>query len=469
MSDAGSSRTDTVRPQGRAAARSLLLGAATFVVVLDLAGIVILLPSVQAEFGSGIAGSTWVVAAFIIAAATTIPVGARAADIYGARGVLLAGLAAFGLASAAAAFAPSVAVLIAARVGQGLGVGLIEPAVQRLVRADGHGRDAKRDAQVQGLAALLAAALGPVLPAALATAVSWRIQFGLDVVLAAVVAAAAWRTLGATRRKAGASHDLLRDGLLAVVAAAAVGGLFFAVIEGPSLGAGPAPAIAAAIAALALLSVLLVVEMRRRRPLLALRLLRRRRFAAGNAVRGLTEFASLGVFFPLSGYLQDELGYSPLIAGLLLLPIILGALFTAPVAETYGASVHAAWFLVSGLVCTATGVFWLAHVAPGMPWWFVLAPLAVAGAGIGAVETPAELVVSDDTPAGDEDAAWPLERIFYLFGIGAGVAVVSAVWQSVGVGTASGVNSALLVCAVAALIGAAVAAVGTIGSSRAPS
>lgn len=459
MSDSDASDSGGARPPGRPAARTLVLAAATFAVVLDLAGVVILLPSIQAEFGSGVVESTWIVAAFVIAAASTIPVGARAAAELGPRGVLLAGLGAFGLASLAAALAPSVALLIAARAGQGVGAGLVEPAVQRLLRAGEHDRDAKQDEQAQGLAALLAAALGPVLPAALATAVSWRAQFGLDVLLATVIAAAAWRTVAAVPREARKPHGLLRDLLLTTLGAAAAGGLFFAVIGGPRRGADSPPVIAAVAGAVVLLAVLLAVELRRRGPLLELRLLRRRRFAAGNIVRGLTEFASLGVFFALSGYLQDELGHSPIDAGLLLLPIILGALLTAPAAEKYGGRVNAAWFLVPGLVGTAAGVFWLANIAPGMPWWFVIAPLAVAGAGIGAVEAPAEIVIKDDTSPEATDDAWPLSRSFYLWGIGAGVAAVSTVWQSTGVHTPHGVNSALLVCVVAALVGAAVATI----------
>ncbi|MCW4457972.1 MFS transporter [Microbacterium sp. MPKO10] len=456
-------------PRRRAAARPLLLAAATFVVVLDLAGIVILLPSIQAEFGSGIAESTWVVAAFVIVAAAAIPVGARATAILDARSVLLAGLLGFGLASAVAAFAPTISVLLAARAAQGLGAGLVEPAVHRLVRGGDTGPDAKQATQTQALAALLAAALGPVLPAALAAATSWRALFGLDVVLAVVTAAAVWRALPPARAAGGRSSVLMRDALEAVIAAAAAATLFFAVIDGARLDASPVALAAALVIALGLLAALAVAGARRRRPLLLLRLLRRRRFAAGNVVRGLTEFASLGVFFPLSGYLQDDLGHSPLSAGLLLMPIVLGALFTAPVAERYAGRVHAAWFLVPGLVCTAAGVVWLGHVTPGMPWWFVLAPLAIVGAGIGAVESPAEAVVASDTPAGAEEAAWSLGRMFYLLGIGAGVAVVSAVWQAIGVDVASGVNSALLVCAAAALVGAAIAAVGTIGHSRATS
>lgn len=458
MSDLNSDMSDGSQPKIRPRAGSLVLAAATFAVVLDLAGVVILLPSIQAELQADITELTWIVAAFVIAAATTIPLGMRLAAGFGPRRVLLTGLGVFCLASLAAALAPTVSLLIAARAAQGFGAALIEPAVHGLLRAPGYTQQAKQDEQAQGLAALLAAALGPILPAALATILSWRAQFWLDVLLALAIAVAALRTVAAVSQEARQSSLQMRDLLVTVLGISATVGQFFAVIESPQSGGKLVPLIAVVLVAVMLLVVLVIVELRRHDPLLPLRLLSRRRYTVGNIVRAFTEFTSVGVFFPLSGYLQDEIGHSPLIAGLLLMPIILGALLTAPGAEKYGGRVNAPWFLLPGLLCTAAGIFWLAHITSDTPWWFFLAPLAIAGAGIGAVESPTERVVRNNTPKNANRAGWLLSRIFYLWGIGAGVAIVSAVWQLNGVHFAQGVNSALLVCVVAATMAAAVAA-----------
>lgn len=463
-------RPSAARPEERRrpAGRSLVLAAVTFAMVLDLAGVVILLPSMQSELGANVGEATWVVAVFVLAAAATLPLGSRLSAAFGSRRMLLIGLSLFALASLIAALAPTTALLIAARAVQGFGVAWVEPAVRFQLRAAGGGSIGRPDEQLQDLAALLAAALGPVLPAVLATVLSWRAQFSLEAVLAIAITAAASRVVVASPPRRESRHRLAADFLLTGLGLIGSAGLFVAVIEGPEIGWGSAPLVGTGVGALVLLAILATIASRRRDPLLPVRLLRRRRIAAGNIVRALTEFTSLGVFFGLSGHLQDDLGYSPLIAGLLLMPIILGGLLTAPIAEKYGHRVDVRWFLVPGLLGTAAGVFWLAHAAPEAPWWFFLAPLAVAGAGIGAVESPTELVIRTGAPGHGADAHWRLARVFYLGGIGAGVAVVSAVWRSAGVHTAEGLNSALIVCVIAAAAAVVVATVLPAGKVRPP-
>lgn len=438
------------RPSGRA---DLVLAAATFVVVLDLAGVVILLPSIQGDLDASIAGGTWVVAVFVIAMATTLALGARFVGARGGRRALLLGMGTFALGSVVAALAPTLAVLLLARGVQGVGVALVEPAVRAVLRASG---DDGRGGRTQGVAALLAAALGPVLPAALATFLSWRAQFWLDAAIGAAVVVAAGRlprVAPSVRRRVSAG-----DAILTALALVAAAGAFVVAIEGPGRGWTSAPIVAAAAAAVVGSGVFVAVALRRREPLVGLRLLGNRPFVVGGTVRALTELASLGVFLALSGYLQDQQGRSPIIAGLLLMAIIVGALFTAPVAERLGERADPRRFLVPGFLVTGGGIFWAAHLTPTTPGWFVLAPLAVAGAGIGLLESPADLTIRRATPTDAADAGWLVSRALYLWGIGAGVAVVSATWQSVGVRTAAGVNAALLVCAAAAVVGAVLAA-----------
>ncbi len=451
-----------MEPQPRASARgeggtrktsTVILAAATFVVVLDLAGVVILLPSIQGELRGTIAGGTWIVAAFVIAVATTLPLGARLVATLGGRRMLLVGVGIFALASVVAALAPTLAVLLVARSLQGVGVALLEPAVRALLRAHG---DGGRASQAQAIAALLGAALGPVLPAALATLLSWRAQFWLDASVGAAVAVVAARRLPSARPSA-LVRTSGRDLVLTVLAMVAATGAFFAVIEGPRLGWTSARVVASGVAAVFGSVLLVAVHLRQRDPLVSFRLLRRRRFTVGSTVRALTEFASLGVFLALSGYLQDQEGHSPIVAGLLLMPIILGALLTAPLVEQFGGRLDPRWFLVPGFLVTGAGIFWAAHLTPTTPWWYVLAPLTVAGAGIGALESPADRTIQDGTPADAVDAGWVVSRALYLWGIGAGVAVVSATWQSADPQTAAGVNAALTLCAAVAVGGALVA------------
>jgi MFS family permease len=398
------------------------------------------------------------VAAFVIGAATTLPLGARLSCRFGPRLILLVGVGTFGVASIVAAASEAIPVLVAARAVQGTGVALVEPAVRAVVQGAFTDDDTTRAQQAQGVAALLAAALGPLLPAALATVVSWRAQFWLGAVLSAAILAAAYRRVPTLAARGSTVWGLGPDLLVTAAGVAAAVALFFALIEGPRLGWTSPYALGSVTIAVLVLAIAVPLELRRRDPLVRLALLRRRRFRTGNVARAITEFMSLGVFFPLSGFLQEQLGHSPVVAGLLLMPIILGALLTAPYAEVRAGHVDARWFLVPGFLCSAAGIFWLAHLTSTTPWWFVLAPLALAGAGIGALESPADRVITDDTPTTATEPGWRLSRTVYYWGIGGGVAVVSAAWQVAGTSTPAGVNSALDVCAVAALVGAGVAA-----------
>lgn len=182
---------------------------------------------------------------------------------------------------------------------------------------------------------------------------------------------------------------------------------------------------------LAILLLVLFVWTERRvwNPLVDVALFTDRLFAVGTLLRGATEFASLGVFFALSHFMQVQLGYSAVVTGLLLLAIIGGAVVTSPVAETLSGRVDVRWLVIPGFLLVAAGTFWVAHIEPQTNWTFFLAPLAVAGAGFGLLEAPTTSATQRDIPPTQGEAAWRVSYTIYLLGIGLEVAMVSGVWQ----------------------------------------
>ncbi len=429
---------------------------ASFLVTLDLAGVVILLPSIQDSLGVDVAGATWVVVGFVLPLAALLPAGVRFTRRRGERWGLRVGLVMFVLASGVAAVAPDLPVLLAGRIVQGAAGALVVSALRSLSHDPSGSGSAQAGQQDQAAGAFLGAGMGPVLPAALATWISWRTQFALEAVVALGLLLAAMRALPRTTPGRVAPPRDAMQPLRILIGGTAVAAVFVAVIEAPNGGWVPAAVIAVLIATAAVV-LLRWPRLRGGSMLLEFDLFRSRPFWAANAVRALTEFASVGIFLPLSGYLQQQLHHTPIIAGLLLMPIIGGALLTAPVAEALDGRVDARWLLVPGFLAMAAGIIWLAHVSSTTPWWFFIAPLAVVGGGAGALEAPAESVIRRAAPPGRAEAAWQLSHITYLLGIGSGVAVVSAVWQSAGPATALAVNTALLTCAAAAVGGAVLA------------
>ncbi|MGH3322736.1 MAG: MFS transporter, partial [Streptosporangiaceae bacterium] len=427
-------------------------------VVLDYAGVVILLPAILGDLGGGLDAVTWVLAAFILAFAVLLLPSGRLAERVGSKPVLVTGALVFALAGAAAALAPSIGFLIGMRTLQGAGAAASEAAVFALIDSIKPSESRSQTRTKQQAAFFLGAALGPVLPGAIVSGLSWEFFFGLDALLGLAVATGGAVYLRPSRDARPRSQPRRTWDVPGMLTGAAfVGLLSFALVEGHPYGWGSAPIVAVLATAGVALAGFGVVEYHASDPLVDLSLFGVRRFAVGNTVRAATEFTSLGIFLPLSHFLQVDLGYSALVAGSVLTAIIVGALVGAPIAEPLADRVDVRWLVLPGFGLVAAGTYWLAHVTPDTGWTFLLAPLVVAGVGIGALEGPSGKATRRDVPPEDAEAAAQVSYVTYLLGIGAGLAVVSAVWQSsVPRGAADAVNSAMLVCTAVALLGAIV-------------
>lgn len=354
----------------------------SFVVVLDSAVVFVPLPAILAELDGTLGQGAWVLGGFVLTFAVFLLPCLRLAERRDPAMLFAAGVALFTLASVACALSSSMWFLLGARAVQGLGAALTEAAgfvSLKALFADGR---RERAFGVQAAAVGLGAMLGPIVGGAVTTGLSWRFVFWLDVLLGVVALAGALVVLPR-------SHRVPRAGRLC----------------GPGW-----------------------------------RLFGFRRFAVGNVLRAANEFASLGVFFALSHFLQTELGYSALVAGALLLAVIFGALVTSPVAQRLSGRLDARLLVVPGFVLLAGGIFWVARVTPDTGWVFFVAPLAVAGAGFGLMES----VVTETTRTALPDArspdGWAISYLSFLTGIGLGVATVAAVWQGA---TVTGVREGL--------------------------
>ena len=432
-SDAGSDGNDKggarepPRPNRRQWAMLVVFTLSSFLVILNAASLPIPLPSIQEDLGGTLDEITWVFGAFILTFAVFLLPFARLADIYGRRMLLIWGVTVFTLASLAAALTPSMEFLIGALAVQGLGAAMVEPAVRALLKATFPPERQSLAFGVQRAGFFAAAAAGPILSGFLTTVLSWEYVFWLNVAVGVVVLAGAVPVIPESRAQ-GVSRRLDWAGLL--LGAAGIFFLVFPIIEGTRLGWGSPSIVGSFAASVVLLALFVVTETRVWEPLVDLTMFKDRLFAVGNFVRGATEFASLGIFFALSHFLQAQLGYSALVAGLLLMSIIVGALITSPIAETLSGRVDVRLLVIPGFVFVAAGTFWVAHVSPETGWAFFIAPLAIAGAGFGALESPTETTMHREVPPARSEIAWCVSYGTYLLGIGLGVAVVSGVLQS---------------------------------------
>ena len=375
-------------PRGRGILLASILGSG--MAFLDGTVVNVALPALSRGLGADLAGLQWTLDAYLLTLCAFLLTGGSLGDRLGRRPMFELGVAGFAGASLLCGLAPSVLTLALARALQGLAAALLVPVSLSLVRAD---IDEKDQGTALGLWTGLSgvtSALGPLVGGWLVQAVGWRAIFFLNLPLAAVALWAAHRCLpDPTRARQESSLDL--PGAAAGVIA--IGGLTFALIEGPSHGWGAAPLAAAGAGALAFV-VFLLLE-RRPGAMMPLTLFRHPVFAAANGVT-LLLYSALGcAIFLLMLELQIGVGLSPVGAGLTLVPATVLMLLLSPRAGRWGKDHGGRWPMAVGaaIAAGAFGCFLLLH--PGAVWAVVLPGAVLLGLGLSLAVAPLTVVVLD--------------------------------------------------------------------------
>lgn len=296
-------------------------------VFLDATVVNVALPAIGRDFDSTVSELQWVLNGYLLALASLILLGGSLGDRYGRRRVFVIGAVWFTAASVLCAAAPSSEALIAGRVLLGIGGALLAPGSLAILEASFASEDRSRAIGIWSGFAGVSTAIGPPLGGWLIDAVSWRAVFLLNLPLGIAVVALAMREIPETRDEGLSGRP---DGPGAALAALALGGISWALIEGPGRGfSSPAVVTALALGVLAG-GLFLRRESRAAEPMLPLELFRSRTFSAANMITFVVYAAFGGVLVLLTVLLQTGLGYSPLEAGFASLPItILMLLFSA--------------------------------------------------------------------------------------------------------------------------------------------
>jgi MFS transporter, DHA2 family, methylenomycin A resistance protein len=357
----------------------LIASAGYFFVLLDVTIVNVALPSIGVGLGASRSALQWVVDAYALVLAAFMLGAGDLADRLGSRRLFLAGLVVFGVGSAACAAAPSAAFLVGSRVLQGLGAAAILPTslaiVNQLFPDPGERPRAIGIWAGLGGSALLA---GPVLGGLLVGPFGWRAIFWLNVPLTAIALCLALVLLPTSSNATDRRPDLPGQALGTLALAATV----FALIEGGRQGFASPPALCGGLLALVGLVAFLVVESRRRRPMLEPRWFAWPEFSGANAGAGLMNMGTLGALFAISLFLQQDRGLSPLRTGLNLVPLAapLAILtpFTGRLVAAVGPRRPAGW----GLLACGCGYLGLAALGADIDAPAGWALLALAGLGM---------------------------------------------------------------------------------------
>ena len=405
--------------------RWLLLGAlslASFAVVLEDAAVAVALPSLGADLDLGGASLTWVVNGYALTLAAFLLPGGRLADRYGRRGILLGGLALFALASFVAGAAPTGAVLLAARVGQGVGAGLLLPAALAIVSAAFAGR--RRAAAIGFWAGSSSAALaaGPMLGAVVVEDAGWRWVFLLNVPVALAALVVARSVVRGRDGRQSGPLDLRGF----VTAATALVSLVYGLSLAADRGWGSPRTFGFLLLAVAAFARFAAVESRAVAPLLPLARFRNRALSGASAVSLLSAAAMCSLFVFLSLYVQIVLGQSALAAGLVFLPMTVLLVLAGPVGGALVSRAGARAVVGGGMLILAAALSLLSAVDPER-LVFAAAVLAVAGVGIGLTTGPLTTLVLGALPESDAGVGAAILSTFRVLGIALGVAATAAV------------------------------------------
>jgi EmrB/QacA subfamily drug resistance transporter len=428
---------------------------AGLVIGLDALVVSTALSTIRVELGASLEELEWTVNAYVLTFAVLMMSAAALGDRFGRRRMFVAGLGLFAAASAACAVAPDAGALIAARAVQGAGAALIMPLALALLSEAFPPPLRPRALGVFTSVVGVSVPLGPLVGGAVVEGVSWPWIFWLNVPIALVLTPFA---LTRTRESFGPRARLDLLGLTLVTSAAF--GLVWGLVRGNSAGWASLEALTALIAG-ALLTVLFVIwELRAAEPMLPMRLFRSPAFSGGNAAIFMVWGSALGALFFMAQFLQSGLGFSPLVAGLGLMPW--GAT-TVVVPRIVGALINRVGeraFIVGGLSLNATAMGWIALVAdPDLAYWQLVAPQIISGAGVAmAIPASQSSVLTSVAPQFIGKASGTFATMRQLGGA-FGVAVTVAVFAGAGSYVSpqafvDGFAAAVVACAALSLAGA---------------
>ncbi len=413
------------------------------------------LPVIRVRLHAGLSGLEWTVNAYTLTFAVLLLAGAALGDRLGRRRVFVAGIALFTVSSAMAALAPSIGMLVLARAFQGAGGAMIMPLSLTLLSSAVPPERRNAALGLWGAIGGTAVAIGPLVGGAVTTGLSWQYIFWLNVPLGAVLVPLAWWRL---RESKGAPQPLDPAGI--GLASLGLFGVVLALVRGNAHG-WTSPSVVGAFAVGSLfLAGFVAWELRCDHPMLDLRLFRRRGFAAVNVTALLFSFGMFGAIFFLIQFFQTVQGYTPLAAGIRILPWTAMPMVLAPgigvLAERRGGKP----LIVGGLVLQAAGLAWLISlISPTTPYSELVAPFVVCGIGMSMFFVPLAGLALGTVPKALEGVASGANSAFRELGGVLGIAVLGAVFSAHGgyrsaQDYVSGMTPAVYVGAVVVAIGA---------------
>jgi EmrB/QacA subfamily drug resistance transporter len=341
----------------------ILLCVAQFIVVLDASIVNVALPSIGEGLDFSEENLPWIVNAYVIAFGGFLLLGGRAADLLGRRRVFMTGLAVVGIASLAAGFSATQGQLIAARAAQGLGAAIVSPAALSIVTTlfkDGAERNKALGAW--GAVAGSAGAAGVLLGGILTDGLGWEWVLWINVPVAAIALAFTPGLIPESRSESVTRHY---DAAGAVSITAGLSLLAYGFLDASNSGWGSTKIVSLLAASAALIAIFVAIELRSKAPLVPFRIFRLRTLTGANIVGVLLGASLFSMFYFISLYMQQVLGYSAIHAGLSYLPLAVTIIVAAGLGGQLVTRFGFKPILAGGMLSVAAGLLWFSQVSVG--------------------------------------------------------------------------------------------------------
>jgi len=398
-----------------------------FMIMLDNTVVNVALPAIERDLHITIASLEWIVTAYALTFAALMLTGGKLADLYGRRRIFVLGLVVFTLSSLACGLAPSAGFLIGARAVQGSGAALMNPATLSIITATFPPRQRGQAIGIWAGVSALALAIGPLAGGLIVDNIGWHWIFFVNVPVGALGVVVSRLVIRESRDR---SHEQSVDlpGLLA-----SIGFLFslsYALIEGNRHGWASPEILGLFAAAAVLFAVFVLLEQRQRLPMLDLSLFRIGAFAGANLVAMLVSLAMFGVFFFVSIYVQNILGYSPTQAGAIFLPMTVLIILVAPLAGRFSDRVGSRWLMGGGMTLLAVSLLLYQRVGVHSDFWTLLPAMLVGGVGMATTMSPMTSAAMASVPVDKAGVGSGVLNSFRQVGGSLGIALIGAILAS---------------------------------------
>ncbi len=398
-----------------------------FMIMLDNTVVNVALPSIASSFHVALSELEWVVVGYALSFATFMLSGGKLADRYGRRRLFIIGLIVFTGASLACGLATDVNFLIGARIVQGVGAAIMNPATLSIITATFPPRQRGMAIGIWAGVSAMALAIGPLVGGALTQYVHWSWIFFINVPVGLVgIVVARW----AIDESRDTSHEQRLDlpGLL--TSGIGLFSLTYALIEANSYGWTSPRILALFGLAVIMLVAFVLLEQRQRLPMLDLSLFRSATYTGANVAMLLVTLAMFGIFFFNSLFFQHILGYSPTQTGALFLPMTVLIILVSPQAGRLSDRIGSRWLIGAGLSLVTLSLLLFAQLDQSSTFWDVLPGLLVGGLGMSLTMTPTTAAAMGSVPVDKAGVGSAVLNAFRQVGGSLGIAIMGAVVAS---------------------------------------